>query len=100
MTVTPLFMVFKCMNSILSDLKHTNDAHFIPLTHFHYLYQETPTITVNVPELSCSYSTSQNSSILKIRKSNIKHISAFFQLMLESFSLILFLPNDGMGQVY
>lgn len=45
MTVTSLFMVFKCMNSILSDLKHTNDAHFIPLTHFHYLYQETPTIT-------------------------------------------------------
>lgn len=45
MTVRPFFMVFKCMISILSDLKHTNDTHFIPLTHFHHSHQETPTIT-------------------------------------------------------
>lgn len=34
------------------------------------------------------------------KKRNIEYISAFYQLMLESFPLMLFLLNDGMGWVY
>lgn len=97
MTVTPLFMVFKCMNSILSDLT----LHFPnPLSSF------TPRnashrSTLNVPDLSRSHSTrAKTPPFEKIGKTNIKCISTFYRLTSESFSLIPSLPNDGMGQVY